>query len=67
MTKLAVGRADVIADWTSIAAPFAVHWITHVCPKPRAVADAAEPLPSHCDPVVYSYWKRIWGMNDRTE
>ena len=60
VTKLPVGRADVAADWASEAAPFAVHWITHVCPKPWLVADEAEGVPSHCDPVVYSYWERIW-------
>jgi len=60
VTKLAVGRADVIADWASEKAPFAVHWITHVCPKPWLVADRAEEMQSHCDPVVYSYWQRIW-------
>ena len=61
VTKLnKVGRADVAADWASEAAPFAVHWITHVCPKPWLVADEAEGVPSHCDPVVYSYWERIW-------
>jgi len=61
VTKLPVGRADVIADWQSEAAPFAVHWITHVCPKPWVVADEAEERPSHCDPVIYAYWKRVWG------
>ena len=60
VTKLPVGRADVAADWAAEAAPFAVHWITHVCPKPWLVADEAEGVPSHCDPVVYSYWERIW-------
>jgi len=60
VTKLAIGRADVPADWESEAAPFAVHWITHVCPKPWLVAEGKEELPSHCDPVVYSYWKRVW-------
>lgn len=60
VTKLAVGRADMVADWESEAAPFAVHWITHVCPKPWLVVDGAEDMPSHCDPVVYSYWKRVW-------
>ena len=39
VTKLAIGRADVLSDWESTAAPFAVHWITHVCPKPWLVAD----------------------------
>ena len=38
VTKLDVGRADVKADWKSTSAPFAVHWITHVCPKPWLVA-----------------------------
>jgi len=61
VTKLAVGRADVIADWKSTTAPFAVHWITHVCPKPWVVAEQQSELPSHCDPVVYSYWQRVWG------
>ena len=60
VTKLPVGRADVAADWAAEAAPFAVHWITHVCPKPWRVADQAEERPSHCDAVVYSYWQRIW-------
>merc|ERR1719269_155098 len=60
VTKLAVGRADVTADWASETAPFAVHWITHVCPKPWRVADRAEEMQSHCDPVVYAYWQRIW-------
>jgi glycogenin glucosyltransferase len=60
VTKLDVGRADVIADWNSEKAPFAVHWITHVCPKPWLVADAPDLMESHCDPVVYSYWQRIW-------
>ena len=32
VTKLPIGRADDKADWTAAAAPFAVHWITHVCP-----------------------------------
>jgi len=60
VTKLPVGRADVVADWTSEKAPFAVHWITHVCAKPWRVADGSEELQSHCDPVVYGYWQRIW-------
>jgi len=60
VTKLAVGRADVIADWASEKAPFAVHWITHVCPKPWRVADRSEEMESHCDPIVYAYWLRIW-------
>jgi len=60
VTKLPIGRADVKADWTSDAAPFAVHWITHVCPKPWRVADAAEPLEDHCDAAVYAYWRRVW-------
>jgi len=60
VTKLAVGRADVIADWASEKAPFAVHWITHVCAKPWRVADRSEEMESHCDPVVYDYWQRIW-------
>mmetsp|Transcript_28045 Transcript_28045/g.76589 ORF Transcript_28045/g.76589 Transcript_28045/m.76589 type:complete len:329 (+) Transcript_28045:302-1288(+) len=60
VTKLAVGRADVAADWQASAAPFAVHWITHTCPKPWLVADGSEDVPSHCDPMVYDYWHRIW-------
>jgi len=60
VTKLPVGRADVVADWTSEKAPFAVHWITHVCPKPWRVADRSEEMQAHCDPVVYDYWQRIW-------
>jgi len=60
VTKLAIGRADVTADWTSTQAPFAVHWITHVCPKPWVVADQDEEVQAHCDPVVYGYWTRIW-------
>jgi len=60
VTKLAVGRADVKADWTKDDAPFAVHWITHVCPKPWRVADNAETMESDCDPIVYDYWQRIW-------
>jgi glycogenin glucosyltransferase len=60
VTKLAVGRADVAADWQTDSAPFAVHWITHTCPKPWIVADGDETVPSHCDPVVYEYWLRIW-------
>ena len=60
VTKLDVGRADALADWESDKAPFAVHWITHVCPKPWLVADGAEARPSHCDPVVYAFWQRIW-------
>jgi len=62
VTKLDVGRADVVTDWTSntISSPFAVHWITHVCPKPWLVADRNEEIPSDCDTIVYSYWERIW-------
>merc|ERR1719238_2404901 len=60
VTKLPIGRADVKADWASSDAPFAVHWITHVCPKPWRVADAAEPLEAHCDADVYGYWRRVW-------
>ena len=61
VTKLAVGRADVKADWNAeTGAPFAVHWITHVCPKPWTVADNAEKMESDCDPMVYDYWARIW-------
>ena len=37
-----------------------MHWITHVCPKPWRVADAAEPLEDHCDAAVYAYWRRVW-------
>jgi len=60
VTKLAVGRADVKADWDSLEAPFAVHWITHVCPKPWLVSDGTESTQSHCDSVMYSYWQRVW-------
>jgi glycogenin glucosyltransferase len=60
VTKLAIGRADVSADWAAADAPFAVHWITHVCPKPWVVADQEEDVPSHCDQVVYAYWNRVW-------
>merc|ERR1719424_1682661 len=60
VTKLAIGRADVMSDWESTAAPFAVHWITHVCPKPWLVADKEEAVQAHCDPVVYTYWTRVW-------
>jgi glycogenin glucosyltransferase len=60
VTKLSIGRADVIADWESTEAPFAVHWITHVCPKPWVVADREENVPAHCDQVVYAYWNRVW-------
>jgi glycogenin glucosyltransferase len=60
VTKLAIGRADVKADWESTKAPFAVHWITHVCPKPWLVADKEVPMQAHCDPVVYTYWTRVW-------
>jgi glycogenin glucosyltransferase len=37
-----------------------VHWITHVCPKPWLVVDGDVEMQSHCDPVVYSYWRRVW-------
>lgn len=60
VTKLTVGRADVKVDWTKEDAPFAVHWITHVCPKPWTVTDDATTLDADCDPVVYGYWQRIW-------
>lgn len=60
VTKLSLGRADVKVDWTKDDAPFAVHWITHVCPKPWAVADDATTMESDCDPIVYDYWQRIW-------
>jgi len=60
VTKLDVGRADVKADWKSTSAPFAVHWITHVCPKPWLVADGAAEIEAHCDEDVYAYWKRVW-------
>merc|ERR550514_2129985 len=60
VTKLPVGRADVKADWRAEGAPFAVHWITHVCPKPWRVADRAEEVEGHCDAAVYSYWQRVW-------
>jgi len=61
VTKLAVGRADVKSAWAAPGAPFAVHWITHVCPKPWRVADEAEELEPHCDAAVYTYWQRVWG------
>ena len=60
VTKLPIGRADVKADWAAEGAPFAVHWITHVCPKPWRVADHAEEMESHCDADVYAYWQRVW-------
>jgi len=60
VTKLSIGRADVMSDWESTAAPFAVHWITHVCPKPWLVADKEVAVQAHCDPVVYTYWTRVW-------
>jgi len=60
VTKLAIGRADVVANWESTKAPFAVHWITHVCPKPWLVADKEVAVQAHCDPVVYTYWTRVW-------
>ena len=60
VTKLRVGRADVKADWTAAGAPFAVHWITHVCPKPWRVSDHAEEVEAHCDAAVYGYWQRVW-------
>jgi len=60
VTKLKVGRADVKADWSAEGAPFAVHWITHVCPKPWRVSDHAEEVEAHCDAAVYAYWQRVW-------
>jgi len=60
VTKLPIGRADVKADWQGASAPWAVHWITHVCPKPWRIADDAEELESHCDASVYNYWQRVW-------
>lgn len=60
VTKLLVGRADYVEDWQASTAPFAVHWITHTCPKPWLVADGVDDVPSHCDPAVYDYWHRIW-------
>jgi len=60
VTKLTIGRADVNNDWASTAAPFAVHWITHACPKPWMVADKDVEVPASCDPVVYTYWTRVW-------
>ncbi len=60
VTKLPIGRADVQADWAGEAAPWAVHWITHVCPKPWRIADQAEELEAHCDASVYAYWQRVW-------
>jgi len=60
VTKLAVGRADVPSNWSDASAsPFAVHWITHACPKPWVVADDAA-VPAHCDAVAYAYWRRLW-------
>ncbi len=59
VTRLPIGRADVITDWNSPAAPNAVHWITEVCPKPWVVADMARSVPEHCDPVMYRYWRRL--------
>jgi len=61
VTKLKIGRADETTDWSSEAtAPFAVHWITHVCPKPWRVADGADQVEAHCDANVYVYWQRVW-------
>jgi len=62
VTKLPIGRADAKADWLEAGAPWAVHWITHVCPKPWRIADQTEVLSDHpdCDGLVYSYWQRIW-------
>jgi hypothetical protein len=60
VTKLPIGRADVKADWAAHGAPWAVHWITHVCPKPWRIADASETLEGHCDAAVYGYWQRVW-------
>jgi glycogenin glucosyltransferase len=60
VTKLPIGRADVKADWAAEGAPFAVHWITHVCPKPWRVADRIEEMESHCDADIYAYWRRVW-------
>jgi len=60
VTKLPVGRADVPADWSGANAPWAVHWITHVCAKPWLVAEGREPIEEHCDAVVYKYWQRVW-------
>ena len=61
VAKLSVGRADVANDWQAAGAPFAVHWITHSCPKPWVVADGEAAVPVSCDAVVYSYWRRVWG------
>jgi len=60
VTKLTIGRADVNNDWSSTNAPFAVHWITHACPKPWMVADKDVEVPASCDPIVYTYWTRVW-------
>ena len=60
VTKLTIGRADVNNNWDSTNAPFAVHWITHACPKPWMVADKDVEVPASCDPVVYTYWTRVW-------
>jgi len=62
VTKLPIGRADQKADWLQAGAPWAVHWITHACPKPWRIADQAEDLSQHsdCDSAVYGYWQRIW-------
>lgn len=60
VTKLHIGRADFKVDWRSDNTPFAVHWITHVCPKPWLVDDQAQHIEAHCDSAVYEYWQRIW-------
>ena len=60
VVKLPIGRADVQADWAGATAPWAVHWITLVCPKPWRIADQAEELEAHCDASVYAYWQRVW-------
>lgn len=60
VTKLPIGRADIVANWASDTAPYAVHWITHVCPKPWKVADGTESVEAHCDGAVYAYWQRVW-------
>jgi len=59
VTKIAVGRADVKADWSSDTAPFAVHWITQSCPKPWLVADKVDAAGPDCDDVAYDYWQRV--------
>ncbi len=55
--KFRVGRPD------TIDAPdhrgFAVHWITHVCPKPW---ETRRELPNWCNNEFYEYWDRVAGF-----